>query len=307
MTQIQGSQPFMLSGGDTLSEVARDHGISLDALLRANPEIQDPDHARAGTRLNIPSAGPVDSFESAPARTTRWDGGRVAAPAASPAQITGPKLREGAKGAQVRAVQERLAGLGYSVGSDGSYGRLTAAAVHQFQVANGLKSDGVVGAQTMAAMNSAAAKPAPQAGALNTQAARYAPNSPEAIALFEAAAEKVDLPTEWASSPALHELLRRESDGEVGRVNYSYDERATDPSRWSEVHSELKQGKITARSSATGLGQLILDNVETFYPSGSAGIGDPVEEAAGMLKYIESRYGTPQQALIEYGVHHEGY
>jgi SLT domain-containing protein len=73
------------------------------------------------------------------------------------------------------------------------------------------------------------------------------------------------------------------------------------------VHEELKSRNITATSSATGLGQLLLRNVEAYYPSGVQGIGNPEEEAVGMLLYIEDRYGTPDNAWSQYGKHHEGY
>lgn len=221
--------------------------------------------------------------------------------------VSGPTLREGSSGAQVEALQTRLSELGYSVGVDGDYGRLTGAAVRQFQAANGMKADGVLGPNTMNALNSAAARPAPKASALDTSRAQYAPNSSEAIALFEEAAARVGLPKEWASSPALHELLRRESNGQVGRPNYTYGSRAKNPAQWASIHNELKRGIRTTKSSATGLGQLLLANVDAYYPSGRAGIGDPVEEAAGMLKYIEARYGSPEKALLAYGTRHEGY
>mgnify|MGYP003467014399 CR=1 FL=1 len=65
---------------------------------------------------------------------------------------------------------------------------------------------------------------------------------------------------------------------------------------FASVHAELKSGRISARSSATGLGQLLLSNVDKYYPNGRAGIGDPVQEAAGMLAYIKDRYGSPDVA-----------
>ena len=35
---------------------------------------------------------------------------------------------------------------------------------------------------------------------------------------------------------------------------------------------------------------------DKYYPKGRAGIGDPVQEAAGMLAYIKDRYGSPEVA-----------
>jgi hypothetical protein len=139
----------------------------------------------------------------------------------------------------------------------------------------------------------------------NTQTFR--PNSPEAVELFRQAAQAAGLPEAWASAPGLHHILRRESGGIVGRPNYTYGARAKDPAQWPSVHSELRAGVKSAKSSATGLGQLILANVDAFYPGGRAGIGDALSEAVGMLRYIHSRYGTPDNAWARYGKTHEGY
>ena len=61
-------------------------------------------------------------------------------------------LRRGSKGADVRAVQQRLSELGYSLGVDGNFGPGTAKAVVAFQQENSLGSDGVVGPNTWAAL-----------------------------------------------------------------------------------------------------------------------------------------------------------
>lgn len=140
-----------------------------------------------------------------------------------------------------------------------------------------------------------------------TGARRYPPNSPEAIALFREAANLAGVPESWATSRGLHNILARESGGVVGRPNYTYGARANDSSQWSSIHNELRNGRITARSSATGLGQLLLSNVDRYYPNGRAGIGDPLQEAAGMLRYIKARYGHPDVAWARYNTRHEGY
>lgn len=128
------------------------------------------------------------------------------------------------------------------------------------------------------------------------KAVRYAPGSTAQITLFREAAAKVGLPTSWASSNGLIQLLKHESDGWVGRPNYTYGARASNKSLWGTVVAELRAGIQSARASASGLGQLLLANVETYYPSGRKGVGVPIEEAAGMLRYIKSRYGDPDRA-----------
>jgi len=139
------------------------------------------------------------------------------------------------------------------------------------------------------------------------RAGTYPPGSPQQVALFREAARVAGVPESWAESPGLQNILRRESNGQVGRPNYTYGSRARDPSQWASIHDELKNGNITARSSATGLGQLLLSNVDRYYPNGRAGIGDPVQEAAGMMRYIKDRYGDPDNAWRLYGTRHEGY
>lgn len=239
---------------------------------------------------------------------------RVATPAdevavtpTDPAATTpAPTLEKGAKGPEVEALQQRLTDLGYDLGTvDGDYGRMTERAVRSFQLNNDLPLTGVADATTQERVNSPEAK-APDPN--KREFPIYEPGSPEQIALFEDAARQAGLPEEWASSPGLINLLRSESGGEVGKPNYTYGNAIqSDPSRWHEVHDELRDGRITAESSATGLGQLLLSNVDAYYPSGRQGIGNPTEEAIGMMRYIEDRYGTPDAAWEQYNTHHEGY
>jgi peptidoglycan hydrolase-like protein with peptidoglycan-binding domain len=65
----------------------------------------------------------------------------------------GPVLRPGARGDEVRKIQEILAEAGYDPGSiDGIYGALTAAAVSAFQNEQGIGVDGKVGPVTRGAL-----------------------------------------------------------------------------------------------------------------------------------------------------------
>ena len=67
----------------------------------------------------------------------------------------GVVLRRGAKGAEVRQVQEALVALGYSTTIDGKFGPDTAQAVKSFQASSGLTADGVVGPATRSALSAA--------------------------------------------------------------------------------------------------------------------------------------------------------
>ena len=62
-----------------------------------------------------------------------------------------PQLSKGSKGDKVRVLQELLLGRGYDLGTygaDGDFGAATWTAVAQFQAANGLTADGIVGKNT---------------------------------------------------------------------------------------------------------------------------------------------------------------
>jgi hypothetical protein len=70
----------------------------------------------------------------------------------APAQTLAP----GDTGSQVKVLQRALAGLGFSAGKpDGDYGPSTQSAVESFQAAHGLAQDGVVGQQTLNALQKA--------------------------------------------------------------------------------------------------------------------------------------------------------
>jgi peptidoglycan hydrolase-like protein with peptidoglycan-binding domain len=75
--------------------------------------------------------------------------------AAAPATYTPPKrdLQEGMKGADVKALQQRLAALKYYPGAaDGQFGGNTIEAVWAFQEVNGISATGVVGPSTKRAL-----------------------------------------------------------------------------------------------------------------------------------------------------------
>lgn len=55
-------------------------------------------------------------------------------------------------GARVRKVQQMLAGMGYTVSTDGYFGQSTKDALVRFQKAKGLQSDGVAGPATLRAL-----------------------------------------------------------------------------------------------------------------------------------------------------------
>lgn len=138
----------------------------------------------------------------------------------------------------------------------------------------------------------------------------YKPGSAKQIALFEKAAAIAGLPKEWASDTNLHNLLNKESiGGKVGIPNYLWapwlgttpKKMWADPSMWPKVWKVIRDGNAHPsytgiQSHAAGLGQMQPSNMKLYQPSGLAGIGIPIEEAVGMLRYIKGRYVTPKKA-----------
>jgi len=116
--------------------------------------------AAAATAIAVASCIPTTASASPtkPAASTR--AAAVAATsartaAAAPAVYTPPKrnLTEGMQGADVKALQQRLAALKYYPGAaDGQFGGNTLEAVWAFQEVNGINATGVVGSATKAAL-----------------------------------------------------------------------------------------------------------------------------------------------------------
>jgi hypothetical protein len=75
---------------------------------------------------------------------------------AVPTQVPTVTLKPGDHGPQVRVLQRALASLGYSAGSiDSQYGAATKRALANFQQANKLAADGILGPVTLAALTHA--------------------------------------------------------------------------------------------------------------------------------------------------------
>lgn len=78
----------------------------------------------------------------------------TSSPSQSESSSEPPKniLQLGDRGEQVSSIQKRLSSAGFSSGDNGVFDQATQDAVRQFQHAKGLKVDGVVGQQTLAAL-----------------------------------------------------------------------------------------------------------------------------------------------------------
>ncbi|MFL5320955.1 MAG: peptidoglycan-binding protein [Myxococcaceae bacterium] len=130
-----------------MSAVAGRFGVSLTQLIRVNPSVRNPSLINPGDRLRIPGR---DSFQpSAPAARTRTQANQPA-----------PTLHRGSTGPAVRELQNRLHTLGYLTTAalatgPGVFGPRTELAVKQFQSKHKIKTTGVVGSYTQAAISKA--------------------------------------------------------------------------------------------------------------------------------------------------------
>ena len=147
-----------------------------------------------------------------------------------------------------------------------------------------------------------------------------------------------NIPESWAGNKGLWTIIKKESQGIIGRNNYTITEYA----KWSgkdintlrqDIKSDTffkkhccasggsntscnqlkrhnaikakserrKYGHISGKcTSASGIGQLTITNMREYQPGGTGGYLDATSEICGMLNYIRSRYGDPTKAAKRY-------
>ncbi len=135
--------------------------------------------------------------------------------------------------------------------------------------------------------------------------------------LFTRAAAAAEVPSEWAESEALAQLVAAESGGWVGIPNFTWNNlfgskysSAKNAAAWPALWPGLRKGNWPAvdksagfTSRAIGIGQLQPANIAKYYPSGYRGVGVPLEEAVGTLRYIADRHGDPEAAWTHHKLH----
>lgn len=134
---------YTVMTGDTMYKIAAQHGVSLDDLLKANPDIVNPDLIYPGQVIEIPTPGVPGGISPEPP-TVLPPGGMMPGmppcgmmPGMPPGGMIpgiGFSLKAGDKGQEVKYLQKRLKDLGYYNGKiSGHFGQRTKYAVKKFQ------------------------------------------------------------------------------------------------------------------------------------------------------------------------------
>ena len=130
----------LLAGCGTDDGTDTDTAAPAPTVTSASPESSTPSPESTPSEEPTPSKEPTPTPSEKPTPTKK-------------PKPKSDKLRQGAKGAEVVALQERLTELGYWNGkADGKFGGVTQQAVFALQKAAGLGRDGVVGAKTKKAL-----------------------------------------------------------------------------------------------------------------------------------------------------------
>ncbi|MCY8213218.1 N-acetylmuramoyl-L-alanine amidase [Bacillus spizizenii] len=139
---------YTVKKGDTLSEIAKEHGVSV-ANLQSWNNIKDPNKITVGQKLKLTGSSTSSTKPSSKKTSYALPSGTF--------KVTNPMR----KGDDVRRIQRALAALYFypdkgakNNGIDGVYGPKTANAVKRFQSMYGLTQDGIYGSKTKAKLES---------------------------------------------------------------------------------------------------------------------------------------------------------
>ncbi|MHA6167855.1 N-acetylmuramoyl-L-alanine amidase [Bacillus mojavensis] len=135
---------YTVKKGDTLSAIAKEHGVSVATLQSLNG-IKNPNLIKVGQVLNLTGSSTLSPKPSSKKSSFNLPSGIF--------KVRSPLMHSDA----VKQIQTALAALHFypdkkakNFGIDSYYGPKTADAVRRFQLMNGLKADGIYGPKTKA-------------------------------------------------------------------------------------------------------------------------------------------------------------
>jgi spore coat assembly protein SafA len=232
--------------GDSMSAIAARNGVSLGALVQANPQIADPNVIYPGQRINVPGAAPAP-VEQAPETP------------AEPVEPAEPDLP--ASTYTVRS-GDSLSGIA---------GRAGVSLADLLRANPDIRNPNIIYPGQQIQIPSGGSVPAPRdpvtTGGISPGGD---PSANPYYAEFVRAAEAAGVPAEWASNPALIQLVRHES---------GFRPDAKNPT-----------------SSAFGMFQFLDSTWSSYLREVPYGSQDPYWQAVGGFRYIQQRYGTPERA-----------
>lgn len=196
-----------VKSGESLSSIARQHNVELQDLIRANPQIKNPDLIFPGQQVTVPETGSAkatapagsaaaaapqaasertaaspEAVRSSRARSAQADAtarsqlglsdGYQAAPSLDAVRAGEARLRRGMAGDSVAQLQTQLNQAGAGLTVDGKFGAATESAVSNYQASRGVPDSGVVGPSTLTALDEnrpAVAQPATGGGTSGAQ------------------------------------------------------------------------------------------------------------------------------------------
>ena len=235
-----------------------------------------------------------------------------AARSAQQAPMADGVLKQGERGDEVKALQGKLAALGYAgadgkpLHADGVYGKDTFAAVKQFQANNGLDDDGKAGRRTLAQVDAPNAVKAGIAPAAPAQAEPAAPASMRDAghadnARFGQALEKLQALEQQRAQAGLKPLFANPQEAERAAGQLAYE---------SKVSGMRQIDHVVARPDGTGLfavqGELGDPAAQRTFVDRQQAVSHSVEASSRQSEALDSQFNQRAQEQQQEQVRNRG-